>query len=1253
MILLNKTVASFHFNQIILILAVGAMFSSCYENKKQQTTSQDTLLPPKVTVLANLPDSIKPTETFLENSTQPLTVLIPATKGGSYITQNPGGPVRIQLLPAMTHTFVDPVTHLPVLPEVQGTGFFTTYATDKGLALDAILCSTEDKKGNLWFGTAGGGVSRYDGKYFVNYTGAQGLAYNTVNCITEDKNGNLWFGTGGGGVSKFDGRIFVNYTSADGLANNSVTSIAEDKSGNLWIGTAGGVSRYDGNSFVNYTTSQGLANNTVWSILADKTGNLWFSTSGGVSKYDGKSFVNFTTVQGLAINRVLCSIQDKAGNFWFGLDGGGISMYDGKTFVNYDAAQGLAGNKVVSITQDKTGNLWFGTYGGGVSKYDGKSFVNFTITQGLAGNVVASITEDRTGKLWFGIYGGGVSRYSGKSFVNYTTAQGLANNVVRSIAEDKSGNLWFGTNGGGVSKYGGESFVNFTTSQGLANNLGYSIAEDKAGNLWIGTFGGGLSKYDGKTFVNYTKAHGLASNLIQCISEDEAGNLWIGTNGGGVSKYTGKSFVNFSTLQGLGDNSVQCITQDKVGNIWFGTNSGVTFYDGKSFANYSTLQGLPNDIVNCITEDETGNIWIGTEEGLSLLRVKNIHRIADSSLRTQIGSRQLFENITTQNGLPDNYVTQVIQGDDKKLYAGTNLGICELLQVKKSGANQVEWTVGRIFNTQTGYPVKDVNAGQNTMFKDSKGIIWIATGSDKTGLVRFDPLEVRSESKPASLVIQSIKINNESISWHDLLLASHGEQAEAMSGINKTKPNITEEVTTFGRELSEAERSSMHQKFGDIQFDGISKWYNLPENLVLPHQHNNISFDFSAINPGSSSLTKYQYMLEGYDKSWSPASNVSTASFGNIYEGTYTFRLKALNDSGISEVPVSYAFRVLPPWWRTWWMYIIYLLTFLAALRIFSKWRERRIVDEKEKLEKKVEHRTEELNHSLKELKATQSLLIQAEKMASLGELTAGIAHEIQNPLNFVTNFSEVSGELLDEMDGELDKGDIDEAKAIAADVRLNLEKINQHGKRAANIVKGMLQHSRTSSGQKELTDINTLADEYLRLAYHGLRAKDKSFNAGFKIELDEALPKISVIPQDIGRVLLNLINNAFYAVSEKQKSDIAGYEPTVSISTSLSISKSEKSTSLLLEENVPEGRMRYGEGRGEVKIIVSDNGNGIPQKVLDKIFQPFFTTKPAGQGTGLGLSMSYDIIKVHGGELKVETREGQGTAFIVSLPFS
>jgi signal transduction histidine kinase len=368
-------------------------------------------------------------------------------------------------------------------------------------------------------------------------------------------------------------------------------------------------------------------------------------------------------------------------------------------------------------------------------------------------------------------------------------------------------------------------------------------------------------------------------------------------------------------------------------------------------------------------------------------------------------------------------------------------------------------------------------------------------------------------------------------------------------------------------------------------------------------------------------------MLEGQDTAWGNVTEKTSASYGSLAEGKYRFLARAMvlsPNSPWSESMV-YTFEVLPPWYRTWWAYLSYILIAFAFITGLIRWRTTTLRREKLKLENKVKARTAELHQSLETLKTTQQELIQREKMASLGELTAGIAHEIQNPLNFVNKFSEVNKELIVEMRQELDSGNGEEAKVISKDIEDNQDKIILHGQRADAIVKSMLQHSRAGSGKKEPTDINALADEYVRLAFHGMRAKDKTFNAAIYTDFDASLEKINVIPQDIGRVLLNLLNNAFYAVHEKRQSAPDGYEPAVSVSTKKRDNK--------------------------IVITVKDNGNGIPDKIKDKIFQPFFTTKPTGKGTGLGLSLSYDMVKAHGGEIRVESKEGEGSEFSVFLP--
>jgi signal transduction histidine kinase len=300
---------------------------------------------------------------------------------------------------------------------------------------------------------------------------------------------------------------------------------------------------------------------------------------------------------------------------------------------------------------------------------------------------------------------------------------------------------------------------------------------------------------------------------------------------------------------------------------------------------------------------------------------------------------------------------------------------------------------------------------------------------------------------------------------------------------------------------------------------------------------------------------------------------------------------------------------------------LIVLLLVIVTIA-FIQWRNN---NQKKKANALLQEQKARAESALSELKSMQAQLIQSEKMASLGDLTAGIAHEIQNPLNFVNNFSEVNKELIEEVKNQKSKLKTGELDELLDDIAGNEEKINHHGKRADAIVKGMLLHSRKDTGQKEPTDINALADEYLRLSYHGMRAKEKFFNADFKTDFDERIRKINIIPQDIGRVLLNLYNNAFYAVTEKAKLKANNYQPTAKITTRRSHDK--------------------------IEIRVEDNGNGIPQNIIDKIYQPFFTTKPTGQGTGLGLSLSFDIIKAHGGEIKVESKEGEGSVFIIQLP--
>jgi len=403
------------------------------------------------------------------------------------------------------------------------------------------------------------------------------------------------------------------------------------------------------------------------------------------------------------------------------------------------------------------------------------------------------------------------------------------------------------------------------------------------------------------------------------------------------------------------------------------------------------------------------------------------------------------------------------------------------------------------------------------------------------------------------------------------------------------------------------------------------------KTMQLTYNQNSFSFEYAALSYLFPEKNRYAYMVDGLDKDWHYIGTRHYTAYTNLDPGHYVFRVKACNNDGYwNEEGISIDIIITPPFWKTWWFMTASALLIACVIFGYIQYRTRSLRKQTIVLEQKVNVRTfelseknTELTQTMTNLRSTQDQLIQSEKMASLGQLTAGIAHEIQNPLNFVNNFSESSIELLEEVETSKDPS---EQKELISDVKQNLEKVVHHGKRADSIVKGMLMHSRAGVSEKQITDINKLVTEFVELAYHGMRAKDSGFNCNIEKDLGKDLPKVKVIPQDISRVVLNIFNNAFYAVEDRKKSEGEDYKRVVKVRT-------------------------YRSGN-KVGIAIRDNGKGIPQDVKDKIFEPFFTTKPTGQGTGLGLSISYDIItKGHQGDLRVDSKQNEFTEFIIELP--
>jgi len=982
-------------------------------------------------MLAALPDSLQPHVIVLDTLPKPITIRIPTDSNAS--VENPlfkgfrhkvflQPPYR-KMLPVLQDFNGQPVTDSTGNSFIMGDGgvsSISTFTTDNGLASDAILCSKMDKAGNLWFGTNGGGVSRFDGKSFTTFSKNNGLVGSIVTSICEDKKGNLWFGTIDSGVSRYDGSTFTNYSTKQGLVTNFVFSIIEDRSGKIWIATGGGASCFDGKSFTTFSTAQGLASGDLRCIIEDNKGNLWFATAGnGVSCFDGKKWITYNTTNGLPNNAVWGIKEDKSGNLWFITDADGVCRFDGSKFTNYSSVQGWPNRGSTCLTEDQNGNLWFGTIGGGVTRFDGKSFVTYTKEQGLPSNFILSITEDKSGNMWFGTRGDGICRLDKKSFVTFTSTQGIPNYDISCLAGDRTGNLWIGTGGGGVSRYDGKSFTAFSVGQGLGNISVDGITADKVGNLWFATWGGGASYYDGKNMTTFGLQQGLPSGIILSICSDQSGTIWMGTLGQGLVRFDGKTMIRYTTAQGLGSNDVNYIYEDHSGILWFASNAkGVCRFDGKSFIHLTSAQGLAANTVGSMIEDQTGNLWFATPSGLSVMRKKDVESlnhlqelIPDARQKTT-ASNSLFKSFKKAEGLPDDQILQVLQLPDGRMAVGTGLGIAlfnTLPDLEKLA--DIE-----IYNRSTDYPIKHVNGGQRAMFLDQKGILWASTGTEKSSLVRIDPSLLHNDHAVPRIIIKGIRINEEAVCWNDLIPGStiRGSKPDGIDS-NVIPANITEEVVTLGTALSDLQRDSMRRKYNGIEFDSITPFYPLPMNLVLPYEYNRVTINFNAVETGKPGLINYQYRLDGYDDNWSVPGKNTIASFGNIREGKYTFKVRAQGPDGIWGEPVNYSFKVLAPWYRTLWANALYALLLLAAFRIFSSLREQKLKRDKLILEKTVADRTQEL---VVEKKKSDDLLRNilpeeiAEELKSKGKAEARLFDEVSVLFTDFVGFTGKAGAL-------------------------------------------------------------------------------------------------------------------------------------------------------------------------------------------------------------------------------------------------
>jgi signal transduction histidine kinase/ligand-binding sensor domain-containing protein len=1167
--------------------------------------------------------------------------------------------------------------------------FFNTLSIRSGLPEAWVVSTLEDKNGYIWMGTQNGLV-RYDGYQLKPYpiTDDDGLpvAAPSIRYLQQDKDGKIWAFLFTGAFYYYDRALdkFVKTTAE--LGNNKATNgyqilnWIEDKQENIcWLFVYNfnngkvKIQLYKFNtknlSLKEYSATQKgnqqIAIKDLRGVTKDASGKIWITGDNLLCFYDvaSNSFKKyFELPESLKGNHlsdpvpdplvpdVLWIITDSINNlaninpaFYgkhllrFNINTKGYQLFN----VNEKDPNALRAN-LVGYQKDSLNRLWFFT-NKGVSLFDAKrnSFKNYPINFVNNNGGPSTIAADKSGNCWIG------GNFQGLYYLNTTTGISTLYKsdqeegslpFYRNISDlffDRSGTLWVNMPYFGIAYLDRQKSL-FAAQPIVPNNIPAKANSNPSVFKIVGASGDSIcyiadtsSLYAWHTQQNKFDKIELKKDVyknIEIVVNGGDGNIWVGIQGYGLFQYNSKTklAINYTNnpkdSNSISSNNVRTLTTDANGTVWIGTgDKGLCSFNisAKKFTRYpystsvkdTTYIGkeLADNRVFSLLIDHSGLLWIGTNNGFAssydvktkeftnyIDRKKGLFCVPeifeDSKQRLWIGSylsglflfnriTKTFKNYTEQDGLLHKTVFQIQEDASGDIWC-----------LSPRGLSRLDPSTNKI----TGFRQVDPSARGDfsTIYKDAANTFRL-NGED--GIIHFNPADLKANPVAPSVVIESLQYHS---------------------------PN-----DTAGRDIF------LYPRAG--------------EKITLHYNENKIGFQYVALQFDNPANNQYAFQLVGYDKDWIPAGTQRTATYTNLSPGTYTFKIKAANSDGVwNNTGASITIVILPPWWKTWWAYLIYAILFVVALSAFIAYRSAALKRENKVLEDKVTLRTSQLQSSIADLKSTQSQLIQSEKMASLGELTAGIAHEIQNPLNFVNNFSEVNKEMLEELKAERLKPNAERDDALQDelinDVIDNSEKINHHGKRADAIVKGMLQHSRQSSGKKEPTDINALADEYLRLSYHGLRAKDKTFNAEMKTDFDGTIGKINVIPQDIGRVLLNLFNNAFYAVNarlnesfgqEQKTRNPELYKPTVSVKT-----------------------MKCDD---KVQIIVKDNGNGIPQKIVDKIFQPFFTTKPTGEGTGLGLSLAYDIVKAHGGEIKVESTfkaegsepNGTGTTFIITLP--
>ncbi len=746
------------------------------------------------------------------------------------------------------------------------------------------------------------------------------MAQSQVYSLLQDSRGYMWMGTRGGGITKFDGINFKTFTVKDGLVNNYVFCIKEDQQHNLWIGTNSGFSKYNGLKFVNFKPAVDSAQVAVNTIAFDSRKRKWLATNVGLLYYDDKGITNVSQLLNDKREYINTVFVDKDDNVWYGSAFGLFRLSEKNqvfTKIKYDKNSGFPDNSVSFITQDKNGNLWIGTHGDGAYVYNGSQFYRIDHKLELYKQTVWDIYFDNHNNVWMATLNHGVAQYNlqSKTFNWITEEQGLGNNHVRSVIQDNSGNYWFGTSGGGVCNYFGKQFTVYDKSSGLGGNFIYSVFRDSKSRLWCGTSDKGVTAYDSARFTVFNALSGFADLKVKSINQDNSGNIYFGTEGQGLFIYDG---VEFRQTEELKKTFIRNIVKDKEGDMWIATAGAGLFRikanSNTGVENYTLKDGLLSMRINCLHFDKKGRLWYGTDQmGIGLL----------------INNQVQKTSITTREGLVGNNIRCFAEDKDGFLWVGTADGISSF---------DLYNTNSRIYNYDHKTGLTSSNIYLITV--DEKNTI--ITGSE-TGL---DHIFVDAERK-----IQEVKHYSKGEGFTGIETCQNSVYNDTdgdiwfgtINGLIKYNPanrvsNANPPVTTINNV------NLFYKPIAETGFNYLVKDWNTFSKLTLPHDQNHITFNFTGINFSNPEAVKYQWKLEGFDKTWSPVSKENNIVYSNLSPGTYTFLVKAGNEDNIwNPQPTRLTFTITRPFWQKWWFITLLFLMTGGTILFLFRWRVNRI----------------------------------------------------------------------------------------------------------------------------------------------------------------------------------------------------------------------------------------------------------------------------------------------------------------------